>query len=109
MIIAPKSPTGSHEAISVKLVLETVVIYAALVGAAIALGRGEAGPHWLPLIPVLVALGFWLDRLYTVAHEGVHRKLFPAHPIVNDVLAMLRESAERAKIKVPADPAMISP
>lgn len=89
MVIAPKPPARSHEAISVKLVLETVVIYAALVAAAIALGSGGAGPLWALLLPVLVALGFWLDRLYTVAHEGVHRKLFPAHPIINDVLATI--------------------
>lgn len=81
--------TRSHTQISVRLVLETLFVHVALAATAIALGSGRTGLHQLLLIPILFAQGVWLDRMYTVAHEGVHRKLFPENRFVNDAVAMM--------------------
>lgn len=77
----------SHERISLWLCAQTLAIYVALVVASIIVGQADRGPLQLALIPLCFLQGVWLDRIYTVAHEAVHRKLFPGHPIVNDVVA----------------------
>lgn len=79
----------AHDLISLRLVLQTLLVYVALAATAIALGSGHPGPHQLLLIPILFMQGVWLDRMYTVAHEGVHRKLFPGSRLLNDAVAML--------------------
>jgi fatty acid desaturase len=70
-----------------RLLAETIVV-AVLLGA-LALGALHllAPAFAWPLIGVLaVAQGLWFDRMYTVAHEAVHRKLFPNRPVLNDVI-----------------------
>jgi fatty acid desaturase len=71
-----------HEAVSARLVL-TGLLGVALLGAAL-IGLGGAG-WWAA--PLIVAQALWIYRLYVVAHEAVHRKLFPAQPRFNDLCA----------------------
>jgi fatty acid desaturase len=79
-----------HDAISGALVVETLAIYAALVGLACSASRHLAGPSRpLALAPLALALGLWLDRMYTVGHEAVHRKLFPDRLWLNDLCGSL--------------------
>jgi fatty acid desaturase len=78
-----------HTRIAATLVAETVVGFAALAVAALAC-RAVPGPYrWALLGPVVFASGLWLDRCYTVAHEAVHKKLFPRRPLLNDLTGML--------------------
>lgn len=79
----------SHELISTRLVLQTVLVYVALCTAAVLLGRGASSLSGVALLLVWLAQGLWLDRMYTVAHEGVHRKLFPAQPWLNEAIATI--------------------
>lgn len=74
----------AHDWISLALLFETLAIYAVLVGAAVWAARAGAGP-WT-LAALALALGLWLDRMYTVGHEAGHRKLFPDHPRLNDLV-----------------------
>lgn len=78
--------SSAHDVISLRLVVETVALYVGLaVAAGWAWSAGGAVRVWL--WPALVlALGFWLDRLYAVGHEAVHRKLFPRRPRLNDAV-----------------------
>ena len=81
--------TPCHEWISLRLVLQTVGIYALLVAVAIRLAHSPLFWPRLLLIPIWFAIGVWLDRMYTVAHEGVHRKLFPEQRFLNDTISTL--------------------
>ncbi|NEQ22137.1 MAG: fatty acid desaturase [Microcoleus sp. SIO2G3] len=38
---------------------------------------------------VIAALGLWLNRLYIVGHEAVHRKLFPDNAMLNELIGTL--------------------
>jgi fatty acid desaturase len=63
-----------------KLVLETAAVY-------VLLALGSVWLAWTWLWPaLLLALGLWLDRMYAVGHEAVHRKLFPDRPRLNDLV-----------------------
>lgn len=77
----------SHDLISLRLLVETLVIYAALVVASIRIGLDASPALRLLVIPILLLQGVWLDRIYTVSHEGVHRKLFPRWLLLNDVVS----------------------
>lgn len=73
----------SHNAISARLVAETVAVGVALGVAAIAT---DASGLWPLTIAAVVAQGCWLHRLYTTAHEAVHAKLITGHPRLNDAI-----------------------
>lgn len=78
-----------HTRISAILIAETVIGFVALGAVAVA-SLGMPSPYrWIALGPVVFALGLWLDRCYTVAHEAVHRKLFPRRPRLNDLVGTL--------------------
>lgn len=77
----------AHGWISTGLLVETVAIYLALVGAAVWAAEVQAG-LWLR-VPLTLALGLWLDRIYAVGHEAAHRKLFPDQPRLNDLAGAL--------------------
>ncbi|HEY8377382.1 MAG TPA: fatty acid desaturase [Nannocystis sp.] len=73
----------AHAWLSAALLFETLSLYALLVGLIVWAVRADAGPYVLG--PLTVAAGFWLDRMITVGHEAAHRKLFPEHPLLNDL------------------------
>jgi len=73
-----------HEAVSARLVL-SAVLGETLLGAALVYGR----PAGIGIAPLIVVQALWLYRLYVVAHEAVHRKLFPRHPRLNDLCGRL--------------------
>jgi fatty acid desaturase len=76
-----------HTRKSLHLLAETLSIFLGL--AALALTALKQLPPQLgwPVICVLaLGQGLWLDRMYTVAHEAVHRKLFPTRALLNDAV-----------------------
>lgn len=78
---------GLHTRKTLFLLAETVAGFAAI--AALALGILRTLPPWLawPLVGLLAfAQGLWFDRMYTVAHEAVHLKLFPGRRRLNDLV-----------------------
>lgn len=77
----------AHNWISAALLFETASVYLLLFGAMVWATEAGAGP-WL-LAPLVLATGLWLDRMITVGHEAAHRKLFPDHPRLNDLLGAL--------------------
>lgn len=77
----------AHDWISAALVFETVSVYGVLLGAAAWAAQTGAGP-WV-LAPLVLGLGLWMDRMFTVGHEAVHRKLFPEHRRLNDLVGAL--------------------
>jgi fatty acid desaturase len=66
---------------------ETLLIFLLLAGLSLtALRTLPPGAAW-PIIGLLAfAQGLWFDRMYTVAHEAVHRKLMPGRPLLNDII-----------------------
>jgi fatty acid desaturase len=80
---------GLHTRKSLILLAETAGVFALLLAGAMAALRWLPPGLALPAIVLLaVAQGLWLDRLYTVAHEAVHLKLFPGRRLANDLVGM---------------------
>ena len=80
---------GPHTRKSLILLAETGVVFAALIAGALAALRGLPPVlAWPAILLLAVAQGLWLDRLYTVAHEAVHLKLFPGRRLANDLVGM---------------------
>lgn len=77
----------AHDQISLRLVAETLAVHVALAAASAWAMHHELRAWLWP--PVLLALGLWFDRLYTVGHEAAHRKLFPDRPRRNDLVGAL--------------------
>ncbi|HEU0133697.1 MAG TPA: hypothetical protein VFR28_02660, partial [Allosphingosinicella sp.] len=71
------------------MLAETAGVFAALLVGTVAALRGlPPGLAWPAAIAMAVAQGLWFDRLYTVAHEAVHLKLFPGRRRLNDLVGM---------------------
>jgi fatty acid desaturase len=78
-----------HTRKSLILLAETGAVFAALLVATLAALRSlPPGLAWPAIVILAVAQGLWFDRLYTVAHEAVHSKLFPGRRGVNDLIGM---------------------
>jgi fatty acid desaturase len=78
---------GFHTRKTLLLLAETVCGFVAIAALALAAVRGLAPASAWPLIGLLaVAQGLWFDRMYTVAHEAVHLKLFPGRRRLNDLV-----------------------
>jgi fatty acid desaturase len=77
-----------HRSLTIRLLCESLLVAALLAALAVALdpqpGRLARGA----LLVVIVLQGFWLHRLYVVAHEASHGKLWSERPI-NDALGQL--------------------
>ena len=71
------------------LLIETVLVFAALVAAANFVWHLETAWKWALYFPVLIAQGLWLDRIYIVGHETTHGKLFPNNRRFNELCGML--------------------
>jgi fatty acid desaturase len=83
----PESPVAAraHDAASARLVA------GGLCGAALLAAVNLVARAHLPtaaLLPLLIAQGVWLYRLYVIAHEGAHGKLF-TNPTANALCATL--------------------
>jgi fatty acid desaturase len=69
-----------HRSLTIRLLCESLLVAALLAALALALdpqpGRLARGA----LLVVVVLQGFWLHRLYVVAHEASHGKLWPDRP-----------------------------
>ena len=80
----------SHSRRTVRLLAETLAILLALAAVAgWSLAALAAPLDWIVILAAALLQGLWFDRLYTVAHEAVHRKLFPDHPRLNDLVGAL--------------------
>ncbi|MFV8754481.1 fatty acid desaturase [Nannocystaceae bacterium ST9] len=65
-----------------------MAIFAILAAATLLADRASGPTH--SLVPALiVAQGFWLHRIYVVAHEASHAKLWPEDRRINDVLGQV--------------------
>jgi fatty acid desaturase len=85
----PLPSATAHAAVSARLVITAIGGVVALGTALVVVSRsGLPYRSWL-IAPLVVAQGLWMYRLYVVAHEAVHRKLFPDTPWLNDGLAAI--------------------
>jgi len=84
-----KPSSRAHDRISAWLVFSGLAGFAAM-GFALLAVRGATWPGRSPLLALLIiAQGLWMYRLYVIAHEGVHGKLFPRWGLLNDAVATL--------------------
>lgn len=74
-----------HRAITRRLLIETVAIFALLGAAALWAWSAHSIWRW----PIALAQGCWLQRIYVVGHEAVHRKLLPGQGRRNDALGQV--------------------
>lgn len=86
-VFGASARSPAHNWLSAALVFETVSLYGMLLGAAAWAAQAGAGA-WVQA-PLVLALGLWMDRMFTVGHEAVHRKLFPDHTRLNDLVGTL--------------------
>ena len=72
------------------LLAETAAVLIALAALALlALEYLQPAAAWSAIAALALLQGLWFDRLYTVAHEAVHRKLVPGRPALNDAIGTL--------------------
>jgi len=75
-----------HRAITARLLIESSAI-AVVLALAVVRADGLDEPWRSVVVPALIlAEGCWLHRLYVVAHEASHRKLWPGSAARNDAL-----------------------
>jgi fatty acid desaturase len=83
------SSARAHDGVSARLVIMGLAGFVAL-GAALLAVQDTTSPGRMPLLALLiVAQGLWIYRLYLIAHEAAHSKLFPRSPWLNDALAVV--------------------
>jgi fatty acid desaturase len=78
-----------HRPLTYRLLSESVLVLVLLGAAAIGLDRLADGWARVAQVLVIVLQGCWLHRLYVVAHEASHFKLWPEDRRINDVLGQL--------------------
>lgn len=81
------APDPRHRPLTLRLLSETGLLFAAFALLALWLDAAP-GRRWALPLPI-VAQGLWLHRLYVVAHEASHGKLWPASRRINDWLGQL--------------------
>jgi len=81
-----KHYAANHRAKSVRLILETVLVFMVLIVLIDGTLKGRIGGGKGLLWVLAAAQGLWLYRLYVLAHETVHRRLFPKQRRLNDAL-----------------------
>ena len=81
------TPDPRHRSLTLRLLSETVLVFVGLALLTLWLDELERLRWALPL--PIVAQGLWLHRLYVVAHEASHGKLWPATRRINDLLGQL--------------------
>jgi fatty acid desaturase len=80
---------ASHLLISARLVLLSAAAFVVLSAALLASARSALPGRGACLAVLSLAQALCLYRLYVVAHEAVHRKLFPRTPWLNDLAGVL--------------------
>ena len=89
----PTSPDPRHLPLTVRLLCESLFVFLLLAAATLLVDRGYPAQLASPRTPLLIALvllqGCWLHRLYVVAHEASHGKLWPGNRRGNDLLGQL--------------------
>ena len=75
-----------HAPITARVLVESLAGALLLASATLLVDRSPLANRG-PWLAALIALqGCWIHRLYVVAHEASHRKLWPRNPKLNDVL-----------------------
>lgn len=85
----PSDNGRSHERISRVLLLQTLLVFAAVMLATLAVWRSALPWRWALVTPLVLFQGLWLDRMWIAAHEAIHKKLFPRSPGWNDAWGTL--------------------
>ncbi len=76
-----------HRPLTLRLLAETAAVFAILAAATLLADRAQA---MLPVVILLImAQGCWLHRIYVVAHEASHAKLWPDDRRVNDLIGQV--------------------
>ncbi len=82
----PEDPR--HRPLTLRLLCETTAVFVILAAATLLADRGGGfGQVALPLL--ILAQGMWLHRIYVVAHEASHGKLWPDDRRLNDAIGQL--------------------
>lgn len=89
MVRSAQSSVAAHTAISARLVVLSAAAFVALSAALLACSRSSLPLRGILTAVLTVAQALCLYRLYVVAHEAVHRKLFPHTAWLNDLAGAL--------------------
>jgi fatty acid desaturase len=77
-----------HRPLTLRLLVETAAVFVILAAATLLADRGT-GLARVALPILITAQGFWLHRIYVVAHEASHMKLWPDDRRINDAVGQL--------------------
>jgi fatty acid desaturase len=77
-----------HRKLTIRLLFESMLVAALLAALAVGLDARADCLARVALVVVIVLQGCWLHRLYVVAHEASHGKLWPSRGL-NDALGQL--------------------
>lgn len=78
-----------HRLITARLLLESLAVGLLLAIATVQLAERTEPAARLAIAALIIAQGCWLHRLYVVAHEASHGKLWPSARRLNDALGQL--------------------
>jgi fatty acid desaturase len=81
--------SARHRTLTIRLLCESLLVAVLLATLAVGLDAQSGRLARIGLVVVILLQGCWLHRLYVVAHEASHRKLWPQHPPINDALGQL--------------------
>ena len=68
------------------MLIETMSV---LIGLGVLTIWSQQGSHNALLTICILLQGTWFQRVYCVGHESAHRKLFPQHPLLNNVVGQV--------------------
>lgn len=84
----PKIDPSVHYMRTSKMLAETAALLVTFTTALVVFERADwLGEARTPLLVLTtICQGSWFHRLYTAAHEAIHRKLVPDNKLVNDII-----------------------
>jgi fatty acid desaturase len=84
--LSRSTPRVRHRFVTARLIIETCLLFIGLAVLASFIGQliSQSWLYTALYLPVVLAQGLTLQRIYIVAHEAAHKKIAPLNPKLND-------------------------